>query len=216
VLFVALGLTRKFVGYVFDNDPENLTNAQSALSGSFASIFSSLVVCPTELIKCKMQALKEMQEKTGKIDKSIGPWRVVKDMVRHEGPLSLYKGLTSTWAREFPGYFFFFYGYEMTKNLLTPPGTPKENISPVTTILAGGTAGLFLWVGIFPIDVVKTRIQVTNGNNFFKTLTTIVRKEGVSKLYSGLTPTVIRTYPANGALFLTLEYTKSFFYGYVW
>ena len=57
-----------------------------------------------------------------------GPWRVARDMVRHEGPLSLYKGLTSTWAREFPGYFFFFYGYEMTRNALTPAGGTKEDI----------------------------------------------------------------------------------------
>lgn len=36
----------------------------------------------------------------------------------------------------------------------------------------------------------------------------IIRKEGVLALYNGLIPTVLRTFPASGALFLAVEYTK--------
>ena len=39
---------------------------QRACAGSLASIFSSLVVCPTELIKCRMQAMAELQA-SGKV-----------------------------------------------------------------------------------------------------------------------------------------------------
>lgn len=38
----------------------------------------------------------------------------------------------------------------------------------------------------------------------------IFRREGITALYSGLTPTLIRTVPATAALFLTYEYSKKY------
>jgi len=40
----------------------------------------------------------------------------------------LFRGLGSTIAREMPGYFFFFGGYEATRGLLTPAGKTKDEI----------------------------------------------------------------------------------------
>lgn len=45
------------------------SDVQKACAGSVASIFSSLVLCPTELVKCRLQAMYEM-ESSGKIAKS--------------------------------------------------------------------------------------------------------------------------------------------------
>ena len=44
----------------------------------------------------------------------------------------------------------------------------------------------------------------------FKTGLDIYRREGLAALYSGLTPTVLRTFPATGALFFAYEYSKKF------
>lgn len=41
--------------------------------------------------------------------------------MKEEGPAGFFRGLTSTWAREVPGYFFFFAGYNFSRKLLTPP-----------------------------------------------------------------------------------------------
>lgn len=38
---------------------EDMTPVENALSGSLASIFASIAICPTELVKCKLQARKE-------------------------------------------------------------------------------------------------------------------------------------------------------------
>jgi hypothetical protein len=40
----------------------------------------------------------------------------------------MFRGLGSTIAREMPGYFFFFGGYEATRGLLTPAGKTKDEI----------------------------------------------------------------------------------------
>lgn len=43
---------------------EDLTSMQNAWAGFFAAFFSSLTLCPTELIKCKLQAVREVQIET--------------------------------------------------------------------------------------------------------------------------------------------------------
>lgn len=211
VLFVALGFTKKLVGSITNTDHRNLSNLQLATSGSMASIFSAMVVCPTELIKCKMQASTEMAA-VGKIaSTSVTPANVVRMITKEKGPLGLMTGITSTWVREFPGYFAFFYGYELTKTILTPPGKSKDDIGPLGLMFAGGTAGVCLWTLIYPIDAVKSRIQVLGEQQgFLKSFLSIVRKEGFFKLYSGLGPCLVRSYPANGALFLAYEWTQKY------
>lgn len=76
-------------------------------------------------------------------------------------------------------------------------------------MIAGAVGGLALWVFIFPIDVIKTRIQV---NNIKKSMLSvgleIVKKEGIRSLYNGLLPTVLRTTPACAALFYSYEQFK--------
>lgn len=209
VLFVALGFSKKIVGSITNTDYKKLSNVQMACSGSIASIFSAMVVCPTELIKCRMQALTEMEAAGKIVNKSIGPWSIVRQIMREKGPAGFMTGITSTWARELPGYFAFFYGYELTRQFLTPVGKTKDDIGPLGLMFAGGTAGVFLWVLIYPIDAVKSKIQVLSlagkQYGFLKTFRGVLKTDGFISLYSGLLPCIIRSYPANGALFLAYE-----------
>lgn len=65
VLFCAYGYSQFFMNkYVFNKTEEQVHKNQqngleSAICGSIAGFFSSLTLCPTEMIKCKMQALKD-------------------------------------------------------------------------------------------------------------------------------------------------------------
>lgn len=40
----------------------------------------------------------------------------------------MFRGLTPTFAREMPGYFCFFGGYELCRHFLTPAGKTKDEI----------------------------------------------------------------------------------------
>lgn len=76
-------------------------------------------------------------------------------------------------------------------------------------MVAGAIGGAIFWTICFPVDVVKSRIQVENINeNMFVLIYKIFRQEGIVNLYNGLTPTLIRTIPATAALFATYEYSK--------
>uniref|UniRef100_A0A4W5NGM0 Mitochondrial ornithine transporter 1 n=1 Tax=Hucho hucho TaxID=62062 RepID=A0A4W5NGM0_9TELE len=214
VLFACYGTCQQLTRRVFGLEKgSHLSDLQNALSGSLASVFSSLVLCPTELVKCRMQAVHEMRM-VGKtsLASHISTWSVVRDILKTDGPQGLFQGMTSTWLREVPGYFLFFGGYEICRTLFTKPGQSKDELDAVPLLISGGVGGAAFWLAVYPIDSVKSRIQVLSMSGkqagFIRTLLCIIRTEGVPALYCGLTPTVLRAFPSNGALFLAYEWTR--------
>lgn len=76
---------------------------------------------------------------------------------------------------------------------------------------AGAVGGICLWTAIFPADVIKSRVQISNvKSNMFAMGASIVRNEGIGALYTGLRPTILRTIPATAVLFAVYEYSKKF------
>ena len=120
----------------------------------------------------------------------------------------MFRGLSITMAREVPGFFFFFGTYETCKHLLTS-GRPQE-AGLLTTIVSGSAGGVALWTTIYPLDVVKSRIQVHSSSS--SSITTVFRdilmNEGMRGLYRGLLTTLVRTIPSTAALFVTYEYSR--------
>ncbi|KAK2497559.1 hypothetical protein MC885_017050 [Smutsia gigantea] len=160
VLFMCYGFCQQVVQKVVGVDkPAKLSDLQNAAAGSFASAFAALVLCPTELVKCRLQTMHEM-ETSGKIARSQNTvWSVVKSILRKEGPLGFYQGLSSTLLREVPGYFLFFGGYELSRSFFAS-GRSKDELGPVPLMLSGGVGGICLWLAVYPVDCVKSRIQV--------------------------------------------------------
>ncbi|XP_045233204.2 mitochondrial ornithine transporter 1 isoform X2 [Macaca fascicularis] len=138
-------------------------------------------------------------------------WSVIKSILRKDGPLGFYHGLSSTLLREVPGYFFFFGGYELSRSFFAS-GRSKDELGPVPLMLSGGVGGICLWLAVYPVDCIKSRIQVLSMSGkqagFMRTFINVVKNEGITALYSGLKPTMIRAFPANGALFLAYEYSR--------
>lgn len=212
VLFMCYGFCQQLVKNVVGLDKQaKLSDLQTAIAGSCASAFAALALCPTELVKCRLQAMREM-EMSGKITKSQNTvWSVVKSILRKDGPLGFYHGLSSTLLQEVPGYFCFFGGYEMSRSFFAS-GRSKDELGPIHLMLSGGIAGICLWLVIFPVDCIKSRIQVLSMSGkvagFTGTLLNIVKNEGIAVLYSGLNATILRAIPANGSLILTYEYSR--------
>lgn len=48
----------------------------------------------------------------------ISPFQLTKEVLKTDGLPGMFRGLTSTFAREMPGYFFFFGGYELSRQFL--------------------------------------------------------------------------------------------------
>uniref|UniRef100_A0AC34Q6K9 Mitochondrial ornithine transporter 1 n=1 Tax=Panagrolaimus sp. JU765 TaxID=591449 RepID=A0AC34Q6K9_9BILA len=210
VLFTAYGYCQKLVAFVTkQEDPDKMRPLSNACAGSLAAIFAAMVLCPTELVKCRLQAQHELNPRSKSNLVSI-----CRDMYRNQGMRSFFIGMTPTLAREVPGYFVFFGAYEFSRFMLTPEGKTKDEIGLWRTALSGGLGGTALWTLIFPFDVVKSRMQVSGKGTMSSVFMTTLKKEGVGALYKGLTPTVIRTMFASGCLFVAYENTKKFLHGF--
>lgn len=215
VLFLAYGAAQNLVSKSVGKQQKELNNLENACAGSLASIVSATVLTPIEMIKCRMQANQETAALKGASSspQRVGPLRLARSIILNEGPLAPFKGLSAAIVREMVGYFFFFGVYEMVRESFVEPGKTKDDIGALRTILAGGLGGVALWIPSYPLDLVKSRIQVLHTGrgqapNFVSVALEIVRKEGPQALYSGIKPTLLRAFPATGALFLAVEKSK--------
>lgn len=52
-----------------------------------------------------------------------------------------------------------FWSYELSKRLITNPETDTQRQAALKVLLCGGLAGIVTWASIFPLDVIKTRVQ---------------------------------------------------------
>ncbi|KAL1924200.1 uncharacterized protein VTP21DRAFT_7235 [Calcarisporiella thermophila] len=123
-------------------------------AGFGAGVTCFLVSCPTELVKCRAQV------KIGG-DTAIateGTWEVIRDIVQKSGIRGFYRGGLVTILRDAPGYGGYFWSYEWMKRYLE---IPAEGATEHTgkLLLAGGVAGMISWACIYPLDVIKSRIQ---------------------------------------------------------
>lgn len=66
---------------------------------------------------------------------------MVKAIFQSEGPLGFFQGLTSTWLREVPGYFFFFGGYEVSRSFFLRAGQSKEELGKPGWLTVAGPCG---------------------------------------------------------------------------
>eukprot|EP00795_Rhopilema_esculentum_P000074 gene74-9685_t len=179
VIFLCYSQCQKLVQVATGTSAAELNAFHHACSGSLAAFLASFFLCPLELIKCRLQTAREF----GTLKPGMGPLSVMRDTFKADGFLGFYNGFAATVAREMPGYFFFFGGYEATKYFLASTNDMKsEKYGLLKTVIAGGMGGVSLWATIYPTDVIKSRSQVQAGASlgFLSLGKQIVREEGQS------------------------------------
>ena len=89
--------------------------------------------------------------------------------------------------------------------------------SYLTSLISGGIAGTSVDVALFPLDTIKTRMQVGLPPHDTSTARELARellcKAGGSAapLYSGLPAMLLRAFPSTGAMMLAVELTNGVF-----
>jgi hypothetical protein len=79
-------------------------------------------------------------------------------------------------------------------------------------LLAGGFSGTLSWVLTYPIDVVKSRLQidgmdgVNRYSGFMDCLKKSIQAEGYGVMTRGLTSTILRAFPTNAATFTVVTW----------
>ncbi|OCB87381.1 mitochondrial carrier [Sanghuangporus baumii] len=188
-------------------DGKELTGGQLVFAGSVAGLANSVVSGPVEHIRIRLQ----IQATDNKI--YSGPADAVKKIMSQHGIAGIYKGQVPTLAREGIGYGAYFWAYEKLMQREQRKGVRREDVSPVKAVLFGAAAGYALWFCVYPIDMIKSRMQTdgftsADGRKYQSMLDcvrTVWRTEGINAFTRGLVPTLIRSPFANGATFLGFE-----------
>ncbi|KAH8376686.1 hypothetical protein KR093_000897, partial [Drosophila rubida] len=90
----------------------------------------------------------------------------------------------------------------------------RPNVDLLPAILAGGTSGVFYWIGGMPADVLKSRLQSSPEGKFNGVrgvFVDLLKNEGITAFYRGFTPVLMRAFPANATTFFGIELANAFF-----
>ncbi|KAK8160479.1 mitochondrial carrier domain-containing protein [Phyllosticta citrichinensis] len=155
-----------------------------ATAGSLVGI-GEIVLLPLDVLKIKRQTNPEAF-------RGRGLFRIVKD----EG-FGLYRGWGWTAARNAPGSFALFGGSAFAKEYIfkLKDYNKASWTQNFVASIAGATASLVVSA---PLDVIKTRIQNRNFENpesGFRIISNMMKHEGATSFFKGLTPKLLMTGP---------------------
>ncbi|KAG4422918.1 hypothetical protein IFR04_003988 [Cadophora malorum] len=207
---VGKSLVRKY-STVTDNQ---FSVGQVAAAGFFSAIPMTLITAPFERVKVLLQIQGQKQLAPGEKPKYSGGVDVVRQLYKEGGVRSVFRGSFATLARDGPGSAAYFATYEIIKRKLTPvdPATGKPGaLSLPAVTCAGAAAGVAMWIPVFPVDTVKSRLQTMEGKpTVGGVISGLYKNGGFKSFFPGFGPALARAVPANAATFLGVELAHQF------
>ncbi|CAP68296.1 uncharacterized protein PODANS_7_3900 [Podospora anserina S mat+] len=204
-----------------DGQKKPATAATNLIAGGGAGMMEALVCHPLDTIKVRMQLSKRGrvpgQAKRGFIRTGV-------EIVQKETALGLYKGLGAVLTGIVPKMAIRFTSFEWYKQLLANKETGV--VSGQALFLAGLSAGVTEAVAVVtPMEVIKIRLQaqhhsmadpldVPKYRNAAHALYTVVKEEGFSALYRGVSLTALRQGSNQAVNFTAYTYFKEWLYQY--
>ncbi|CDH54580.1 mitochondrial deoxynucleotide carrier [Lichtheimia corymbifera JMRC:FSU:9682] len=221
-LYMTYGVSQLFTYHHLDNLMSHTplsSSPRAFVCGMLAGSFATTATYPFDLLRTRFA----IQGDT-KIYTSVG--YAIGDIYKNEGVRGFYRGLWPSLTQIMPYMGLMFLSYDLlctSFQWLRDEGYVSSNNKLSHTALAGSVAGALSKTGVYPLDVIRKRLQVQgphrNGyiissipqyarTSIFSCMTTVVKTEGVGALYKGLIPGLLKAAPASAAYFLVFEFSK--------
>jgi solute carrier family 25 thiamine pyrophosphate transporter 19 len=181
--------------------------AESFVAGATAGAVSTLCTYPLDLLRTRFAA-------QGRVRVYDGLLSGVRDIWRQEGAPGYFRGITAGVGQIVPYMGLFFAGYETLRLPLGDLQLPFGSGDAVAGVMASVEAK----TGVFPLDLIRKRLQVQGPTRqryvhrnipvyrgVFRTMQQIIRSEGVRGLYRGLTVSLFKAAPASAVTMWTYE-----------
>ncbi|KAI0175896.1 mitochondrial carrier [Hypoxylon sp. FL1284] len=196
-------------------------------TGAFSGAFTSFVLTPIELVKCKIQ-VPDSRGRDGASLKPPSVMSVIRDVYKHEGVRGFWHGQMGTFLRESGGCAAWFGSKETTTKIFhllneRSAASQMEKDMLATEVLplwqqavAGASAGMSYNFLFFPADTVKSRMQTTpvggSGQNrtFWQEGKTLWNQHGLRGFYRGCGITVLRSAPSSAFIFMVFDGLKRY------
>lgn len=193
---------------VMNNTPQ-YSIGQISAAGFFSAIPMTLITAPFERVKVLLQIQGQKQLAPGEKPKYSGGVDVVRQLYKEGGIRSVFRGSAMTLARDGPGSAAYFAVYEYVKRNLSPKdaeGNSTGELSLPAVMTAGACAGVAMWIPVFPVDTIKSRIQTAEGRpTIGGTISGVYKAGGIKAFFPGFGPALARAIPANAATFVGVE-----------
>lgn len=186
--------------------------------GGLSGMFATCCIQPIDMVKVRIQLMGE----GGKSNVSANPFAVGAKIVREDGFLSLYRGLTAGLLRQATYTTARLGIFRSLMTHLEGEGPTKRQTTLTEKALGGLTAGGLGSIVGTPADVALIRMQADttlpkeqrrNYKNVFHALYRIALDEGASGFFRGATPVVIRASALNLGMLAShdqaLEWSKT-------
>ncbi|PYI00066.1 mitochondrial carnitine:acyl carnitine carrier [Aspergillus ellipticus CBS 707.79] len=197
-----------------ENNTPQYTIGQISAAGFFSAIPMTLITAPFERVKVLLQIQGQNPPPPGQKPKYSGGLDVVRQLYQEGGIRSVFRGSAMTLARDGPGSAAYFAAYEYIKRTLTPKdenGNVTGGLSMPAVLAAGGAAGIAMWIPVFPVDTIKSRLQSAPGRpTIGGTIRTVYASGGFKAFFPGFGPALARAVPANAATFAGVELAHQF------
>ncbi|KAH6647260.1 mitochondrial carrier domain-containing protein [Truncatella angustata] len=189
---------------------KDLSYLQYYYAGAFAGVANSVISGPIEHVRIRLQT-----QPHGAARLYSGPLDCVRKLSAHQGVLrGLYRGEAVTVIREAQAYGVWFLAFEYMMNAHAARNKmERKEIPPYMVAFYGGLAGEALWLGSYPFDVIKSKMQ-TDGfgsTQKYKSMRDCFgqtwKAEGMRGFWKGIGPTLLRAMPVSAGTFATVELT---------
>jgi len=184
-----------------------LTCSQLYFSGAVSGVANSVLSGPIEHVRTRLQVQSA-------IDKQYqGPGDFIRKVSKQHGISAIFKGQAVTIVREFHGYGIYFMVYEwLIQKTMAKNQIQRSQVSSLHQLSYGALSGYILWIFIYPIDVIKSKLQTDSFDKttqkyrgamdcFKKTFI----QQGYAGFYRGFLACMLRAGPANAATFAAYE-----------
>lgn len=177
-------------------------------------------------------ALKQ-EKSVAEVLQTGGPLRIIRSIFVHEGLAGLYAGLAPTLVMGIPNTVLYFYIYEelalRLKERCSPgAGHPIDGAIPA---IAGASARFVASLSTAPLELLRTRQAARaggfggaaetaagtstsstagEGRGMVSEFRAIIRNEGVSSLFRGVRPTLMRDVPFSAIYWVCIERMRDF------
>ena len=167
-------------------DPSRISFVHHMIAGSVAGLSEHVTIFPIDTIKTNIQC-----EKCGSMS-PFQTWNCAERIVRKDGPLRLWRGVSTMFAGCVPAHAVYFSVFEFIKGFV---GADRDGHHPIGAAFSGASAAFGHDLIMTPFDTVKQRMQLGHYRSIGHGFRAIVNAEGLGALYVSLPTTLLMNLP---------------------
>ncbi|KAG1782635.1 hypothetical protein EV702DRAFT_1176841 [Suillus placidus] len=218
----------------FTGDRASDAALAGGLSGALSGSLISFTSAPFELVKVRRQLEYSIAATKGvQMVRPPNTIDAVREIFRTHGLSGLWIGFRLHFVRDTAGTALYFFEYDAMRHLLGRQRSGEQGPTPawlpiptsLIPFVCGSLAGVSSWALIYPLDVVKTKVQQralagTPPKGVWETLRRLVRGPdpkdpkpvlaGIARIYRGLGVSAVRSITTHGLLWTFFDITSHY------